>query len=408
MRIPQRRRRDNQQWILDYLVKTTGRVINFEHDDREFPPYVRNYAQIPRALGKLGAHRERLADAAAAAGHDRTALHLYHAATQQYHRAQHTIFEDDSPLKMHYHEKLLRCFEQIMRFADYPIERIEIPWEGHEIQANFHFIPGRPKAPCIICVPGMDITKEWLPEPIDRTFTSRGMHAIAIDGPGQGTSNMRKIRVTDDNYERAVSAVIDYLQTREEVDGDKIGLMGASMGSHWGIRSAALDDRIKATAVTASCIGDKIGLFEQSSPRFKQMFMYMAGIEDEDEFDAMAEKMTTVGYGKNIKTPILMVIGEYDPLSPIEAGETFFDEVAGPKEMWVLAEYYHFTIYPPHFGGISGYYPMADWLKDALEGKFTAGHARYVYVPEHGLGPYTPEANGRASEIHDIGPIAVP
>ena len=209
MRIPQQRRRDNQQWILDYLVKSTGRVINFEYDEREFPPSVRNYAQIPRALGKLGAQREKIADAALKAGHDRTALELYQTATQQYHRAQHTIFEDDNPLKMHYHAKLIRCFEQIMTVADYPIERVEIPWEGVEIQANLHLMPGRPKAPCVICVPGMDITKEWLGEPIDHAYTSRGMHTIAIDGPGQGISNLRKVRVTDDNYERAVSAVVD-------------------------------------------------------------------------------------------------------------------------------------------------------------------------------------------------------
>ena len=265
MRIRHERKRDNQQWILEYLVQKTGRAINFEFEEREFPPYVRNYAQIPRALGRIAAHRESIADAAQAAGHLRTAVEAYQLAAAQYHRAQHTIFEDDNKLKIHYHGKLLRCFEQVMKCADYPIERVEIPWEGHQIQANFHFIPGCPKAPCVICLPGMDITKEWLSEPVDHCFTSRGMHAIAIDGPGQGTSNLRKLRITDDNYERAVKAVVDYLHTRKEVAADRIGLIGVSMGCHWGIRSAALDHRIKATAITASTIGDKIPLFDGGS-----------------------------------------------------------------------------------------------------------------------------------------------
>lgn len=405
MRIRNERRRDNQQWILDYLVQKTGRAINFEFDEREFPPYVRNYAQIPRALGRLAAQREAIADAAFAAGHKRTALYAYQLATQQYHRAQHSIFEDDNKFKIYYHGKLLRCFQQIMKCADYPIERVEIPWEGKQIQANFHFMPGRPRAPTVICIPGMDITKEWLSEPIDRCFTGRGMHAIAIDGPGQGTSNLRKIRITDDNYERAVKAVVDDLQTRKEVDGGKIGLLGVSMGCHWGIRASALDRRIKATAITASTIGDKVPLFEQSSPRFKQMFMYMSGIHDEEKFDRMVARMTTKGYAKKIKNPILMVIGEYDPLSPIEEADAFFDEVAGPKEMWVLADYYHMNIAPPYFGNVPGYHPMADWLKDALEGKIKKNHKRYVYVPERGgLGPYTKPANGRASTEPNIGP----
>jgi len=405
MRIRHERRRDNQQWILDYLVHQTGRAINFEFEEREFPAYVRNYAQIPRAMGRIAAQREAIGDAAFAAGHKRTALNAYHLAGQQYHRAQHSIFEDDNRFKIFYHGKLLRCFERIMKCADYPIERVEIPWEGHEIQANFHFIAGKPKAPTVICLPGMDITKEWLSEPVDRCFTSRGMHAIAIDGPGQGTSNLRKIRITDDNYERAVKAVVDYLHERKEVDRNRIGLMGVSMGCHWGIRSAALDPRIKATAVTASTIGDKVPLFEQSSPRFKQMFMYMSGIHDEARFDRMAARMTTAGYGRKIRSAMLMVIGEYDPLSPIEAADEFFDELFGAKEMWVLADYYHMNLAPPHFGNLPGYHPMADWLKDALDGKYKKGHKRYVYIPERGgLGPYTAPANGKASVEPNIAP----
>ena len=36
------RRRDNQQWILDYLTKTTGRVVSFGQDGRTLPPEVKS------------------------------------------------------------------------------------------------------------------------------------------------------------------------------------------------------------------------------------------------------------------------------------------------------------------------------------------------------------------------------
>ena len=397
MRIPQDRRRDNQQWMMDWMVKTTGRVINFEYDDREVPSHVRNYAQIPRAMAKMGAAKERMADAAAAAGHNRTALQTYYAAIRNYHTAQHAIFQDDSPPKIEYHARLLQCFDRIMDLAEYPIERVEVPWEGQEIQGNLHLIEGKPKAPCVIFVPGMDMVKEWVPDPLNNVFTSRGMHCLSIDGPGQGTSNMRKIRVTDDNFEHAVSAVIDYLETRPEIDSDRIALMGVSMGSYWGARSAAYDDRIKATAVAMSCLGDKTAIFEQSSPRFKQIFMYMAGMSDEDEFDAMAAKMHTRGYGGKIKNPFLVVTGEYDPLAPVEDAEEFFDELAGPKELWTLADFYHVIWDPPHFGSISAHNHMADWISDALAGKLASSHAEYRYFGPNDLGPYTEASDRRAS-----------
>jgi hypothetical protein len=31
------RRRDSQQWLLDWMVKTTGRTHNFAYDHREIP-----------------------------------------------------------------------------------------------------------------------------------------------------------------------------------------------------------------------------------------------------------------------------------------------------------------------------------------------------------------------------------
>ena len=47
MRNTHDRRRDNQQWMLDWMVKTTGRVINFEYDEREVPSHVRSHLPCP-------------------------------------------------------------------------------------------------------------------------------------------------------------------------------------------------------------------------------------------------------------------------------------------------------------------------------------------------------------------------
>ena len=48
MKIPHNRRRDNQQWLLDWVVNKSGRVINYEYDERwELPPDVKTYSQVP-------------------------------------------------------------------------------------------------------------------------------------------------------------------------------------------------------------------------------------------------------------------------------------------------------------------------------------------------------------------------
>ena len=170
MKTYHRRRRDNQQWILDWVVKQTGRVQNFEYDEREVPSYVKSYAMIPKAMGKVGRHREEIAVSAEKAGHRRTALLAYFLAVRAYHIAQHSIFQDDNKLKILYHGKLLECFDGIIRCADYPIERVEVPWEGVNIQGNLHLLPDRRRAPCVIFVPGMDQVKELFPDPAADLF----------------------------------------------------------------------------------------------------------------------------------------------------------------------------------------------------------------------------------------------
>jgi len=385
--VPQRRR-DSQQWLLDWLVKQTGRVQNFERDERLLPSEVKSYKMIPRVLYKRARHFEEIAEAAVERGHSVTAAELYWRAAEVYRDAQHSIFEDDNSEKIFLHRQSSSCYDAVVRLADQDVELVEVPWEGVQIQARFHFVPGRPVAPTVLFIPGMDMTKESFPSPLSNPFRARGFHVLSIDGPGQGISNLRKIRVSHDNYERAASAAIDYLAARPEVDPDRIVVVGSSFGSHWGQRVAALDPRVRALATNHAVYGDKRLIFEESSPRFKQVFMYMAGL-DEDEFDAMAARLTTQGYGGRITCPALMVMGEYDPLCYLEAGLSLFDELSGPKELWVLENEFHRVAGSDCLGGMDAYPFMADWLADALSGRIASDHRRLVVLPQRdGAGPY--------------------
>ncbi len=389
MRLEQERRRDDQQWMLDWVVKNTGRVQNFAYDERDFPPEVKSYAMIPKHMGKQGMHLEAIARAAEEAGHKQTALEAYRRAIPSYHHAQHAIYTDDHPEKIRWHGRLSECFDRVCALSPYPVELVEVPWEGNQIQCAFHLLPDRRKAPTVLFMPGMDMVKE-LPSCHPMLAQERGLNVIYMDGPGQGVSNLRKIRVTHDNYERAAAAVIDYLLTRPEVDPDRIGVLGASMGSFWGVRTAAYDHRIAALATVASCLGTKTAIFEQASPRFKRVFMYRAGVHDEDEFDrTVASHMTTQGYGEKIKCPTFLMQGEFDPLSPLEDAEELFRSIQAPKELWVLEDDFHGAANHRGLGGMNNYPFLLDWLKDVLQEGLPQGYSRVRWIdPQRGAGPY--------------------
>jgi len=136
-----------------------------------------------------------------------------------------------------------------------------------------------------------------------------------------------------------------------------------------------------------ACFNPNNTIFTQSSPRFKQMFMYMAGYEDEEKFDKeVARGMTVRGYMEKIKCPTLLVTGEFDPLCPLEDAVEAFGDLKVPKEMWVFENQYHPLWAISNLGGMDTHDYVLDWLKGLFSGKrVPAKRGRIVFG---GLVPY--------------------
>ena len=383
-----RTRRDNQQWMLDLALNMRGRVQNFERDDWETPKRAHNYRMLPKMWREKAEHDENLAKQAQKQGFNTTATEHYDHAIEGYRMAQHPIFYDDNPVKISTYNKLSEMVDRRSEVASYPIERVEVPFDdGKTISCLLHLLPDRRKAPCVIYVPGMDQSKEAFPKAVNNPAIARGMHILSMDGPGQGNSNIQKIRAVGDNYERAGAAVMEYLQDREEVDSEKIGVYGISMGSYWSLRLASYDHRAAALASGVACFNPNNTIFSQSSPRFKQVFMYMAGMEDEDEFDKMAKDMTVKGYADKITCPTLLVTGEFDPLCPLEDAIEVYQDLTCNKEMWVLEDQFHPLWGLPNLGGLDCHQYVIDWLHRALLDGNTNSD-RVAYVKNSGDGPF--------------------
>jgi dipeptidyl aminopeptidase/acylaminoacyl peptidase len=388
-----RTQRDDQQWMLDLALNMRGRVQNFEGDSTELPPgkRARNYRMIPKVWRQAAEHHEALARRAHARGAKATATAHYDHAIEAYRCAQHAIYYDNHPVKKYLCRKMDEMVDRRSEVAHYPIERIEVPFDdGKSISCLLHLLPDRRRAPVVVFVPGMDQTKEAFPLATNNVGTRRGFHVCAMDGPGQGASNLRKIRSVGDNYERAGAAVITYLAKRKEIQPRKIAVYGSSMGSYWSLKLATYDRRIAAVASAVACFNPNNTIFTIASPRFKQMFMYMAGYEDERKFDdEVARRMTVRGELHKIQCPTLLSTGEYDPLCPLEDAIEAFGELKSPKELWVFENQYHQQRNLANLGGLNNYEYIFDWLGNVLMGKgLPRRHSRIAYIKENGDGPW--------------------
>ena len=382
------RKKDNQQWLLDFLIKQTGRTHAFEIDGRFIPEGVANHQQIYAACYKKASAMERLAHRAEESGDILTARDVYHAAAALYHTGQHSIYTDTDPNKAIIHRRLEVCYDRVCAINDYPLEKVEIPFEGSSIQGLFHMIPGRPKAPACIFFPGMDMCKETGIDPANNPFIKRGFHVLVIDGPGQGISNLRGVKITKDSYERAASECVTWLMNQPEVDEDKIVSIGFSFGTFMNTRVFAADKRIKAAAGLAACYCTKDRTlaenFERDGLRSKQVIMYMCGIEDEVEFDKFAKTMHHEDVMPKIDRPFLLTSGEFDPVSPLPKTEYLFDMIPGPKEMWVFEDGYHSGVREniSNLGNVPPTLFVIDWLKKAVDGKLSENLNVKRFIPK--------------------------
>jgi alpha-beta hydrolase superfamily lysophospholipase len=395
MRTP-RLDRDRQQWIFDYLVQETGKVFHWDEEGRQLPKSVKSHAQISKHLGRIGQRLERVAAEEEAAGHSQTAFELFYRASSIFALAQHPVLETNDE-KRYLHGRCIANYEKVIEHAPYPIERLEVPFEGVKLQCNFHMLPGKPNAPLVIFIPGCDMTKENYPDPRIMQAHLRGMHMLVIDGPGQGMSNLRGIKLTPDNYERAVLAIAEHMAERAEVDEDKIVVYALSMGAHWGLEVAASGHPlIKAVAAPWTSALDKYFILDTFSPRYKQLFGYLMGASSEEELDGWVSQMTVEGREADIKCPVLMTVGEYDSRSPVELVYDFYDKITAPKELWVYEDTYHQARMFGETQARHDHHMMChDWLVDALAGKFGAGHDKKMYLRTGGGGPNGSQGEGQ-------------
>ena len=382
-----------QMWMLDRMVGALGvdslwpiaqsamgaAGFDVAGDVMSIRLRVKKYADVSREFVRVAAKREAMAKRAEDEGHLVTARDNYFSAAIFYGFAEWAIHEDDNEENMAYEAKKIECCDKFIKHAPHLIERVEIPFESKSLSGLLHLPPhSSPKVPCVLSITGMDGFKEMMHPVYGDKLIERGLAVLSLDGPGQGESIMRKIRCTTDNFAKAGQAAMDFLIKRPEIDANKIAVSGVSMGSFWATQIAANDQRFKAGAVYMVCHEPGMNtIFNVAYPVLKNRYMWMAGYEDEDEFDKFAQTLSLKGLGSKIKCPFMIIAGEDEELSPIKNSYDLYDEIAGPKKIIVFEGQGHDFI---NFFDVKAL--VADWLRDRLDGKPMPSERIYIDMAE--------------------------
>ena len=272
------------------------------------------------------------------------------------------------PAKRDAYRKQIVNFRKAIRTWDPPLEIVEIPFEGKKIVGHLRKPKGVTRPAVVIRTGGVDQYKEG--RNLEETLAI-GAAGFEVDMPGAGDCPI----FNKPDSEKLYVAIIDYLTTRQDLDGRRIGFVGGSYGGYYGAKMAYVEPkRLKACVEFGGPIhytwqedwmryllADEKEYFWP----FPDSMIYANNLKDFDELVRTAPAMSLKGQGWLSKpnAPMLCVNGDKDPwISPQEI--PLLLSTGWPKTARIMAGAKHMGRESAERGAVNRM--VDEWLKEQL------------------------------------------
>jgi esterase FrsA len=338
------------------ILRRAGRINPFERVKKEdVEQVVQNLTGLDpdlwgREWGKFGAKYEALAEEQERSGKKKEAGETYYLAYEYYRVGRYPV--PSSPEKMNCYKGVLRTFLKAAPYLDPPLERVEIPFEGKKVVGYLQIPKGLSRPPVVMHWGGVDGWKE------DRRSNSELLHkeglaTFTMDMPGAGENPCLG---QEPRAERTFSAAIDYLETRKDIDGKRIAVMGGSFGGYWAAKVAHVEAKRLRGAVNWGAGVHRTFQEEWLRPALtvtaSQYLMgpaslldarsYIFGVKTLEEVLKIAPSLSLVTQGiiDQPCAPLLCINGKLDDQHPVEDIYLLLEH-GTPKDVRIIADAGH-------------------------------------------------------------------
>jgi alpha-beta hydrolase superfamily lysophospholipase len=164
-----------------------------------------------------------------------------------------------------------------------------------------------------------------------RILAAAGFGVLALDIPGQGASGGRTLWGVPERH--AISAAVEWLSHRAEVDPQRIGGFGLSMGAYVLTQTAVSDKRIRAV-VLVGCPNDVVEQNWVTSAKWgwlSQWPTYWALRASGMPLDLLPKNII----GGISPRAVLIIGGTLDQVVPSYMARKLYDAAGSPKEIWI-------------------------------------------------------------------------
>jgi 2,6-dihydroxypseudooxynicotine hydrolase len=282
--------------------------------------------------------------------------HLQRAGVY-YHFAKFLFVHDLDQMKAA-HAKAVACRNLALPHLRPPGERVDIPYEGKRLYGILRKPAGVARPPVMAMACGLDSCKEET-DAYEQPFLARGIATLVFDGPGQGEGEY-DFAIRGD-YEVAVKAVLDFMATRSDLDGSRIGMWGVSLGGYYAPRAAAFEKRIKACIALAGPY-DFAEAWDGLPELTREAFRVRSHCATLADAKRNAATLSLKGVAGHITCPLFIVTGKLDRVIPWQHAERLAREVKGPVELMIVEDGNHVA----NNRGYRWRLQSADWMADQL------------------------------------------
>jgi dipeptidyl aminopeptidase/acylaminoacyl peptidase len=304
------------------------------------------------ANGDLHAELARHAEDA---GRFRTAGEAWVRASLSYHFAKFVWMLDQAKHRTAA-DQAVAAMAHAHRLLDPTAERVELDFDGATMVGNLRRPAGADRPPLVLLIAGLDSTKEEF-FAVENIFLARGMATFSLDGPGQGETGY-SVGIRPD-FEAPVAAALDLLCGRSDLDGERVGVLGVSLGGYYAARAAAFEPRIKAVVVSGGPY-DYGALIRDRPPHSLATFAHNSGTTTTEATYKFASRITLEGVLGRITQPMVVVFGKRDRLVPWQQAVRVAQEARA--DLWMFDEGNHVCMNLTY-----RWRPQAaDWLAERL------------------------------------------
>ena len=302
------------------------------------------------------------------------------------------MLSKSDPNRVPTYRRILELAQKSFELRDPRVSRVEIPYQGTTLPAYFSAAPATDQgpAPVMIMFNGLDSTKEHMYNSEHwAELAARGISTLMVDPPGSGEALRLQGLTSRVDSEAWATACVDYLETRDDVDPTRIGLVGWSLGGYYAPRAAAFEKRL--ALVVAWGANHNWGAVqrrrlqregERPVPHYWEHVLWVWGFPDDtdlNEFVDFADQVHLDGVVEQIDIPFLICHGENDRQIPLEYAHRSYDQaVNSPKR--------ELRIFTPEEGGTEhiglDHLPLRQHLHRRLGRRHPDRHAPQPLIPE--------------------------